>query len=353
MAEISENIGSRFSGTSQFWAGCILTCAAFAILLSIWTANEIGQPAPHNAYHKDASTTDVQGDDLGLYRVINARIWAGEDYYSAAISAQRENGYPTKPFITVRLPTLAWIGAWLGPVVMRILLFVLAGFTLLIWAKRLEYAMRPIWQRVIALCALASALIPCVTPDIYLMHEFWAGLLVALSLGLYRVDNIWPAVAAAAAALAMREMALPFVLLMTALSVLERRWREAAVWTLLIALFAAAMVAHANKVNMLIDAGDLSSPGWSRFGGWPLAIRALILTGIAKLLLACSLFGWIGWHSETGLRGMLYLAGYSVLLMLFGREQNYYWAFMVAPLSLMGLAFLPQAASDLWRSVRQ
>src|SRR5690606_12052207 len=52
--------------------------------------------------------------DFDLYQSINRRLTAGEGYYEAALAEQRASGFPTKPFVTVRPPTLAWSSLVLG-----------------------------------------------------------------------------------------------------------------------------------------------------------------------------------------------------------------------------------------------
>ena len=53
------------------------------------------------------------------------------------------------------------------------------------------------------------------------------GLLALLALLLYRRNHWWPALVAAALALAVRELAAPFVLLWLVFALAEQRWREA------------------------------------------------------------------------------------------------------------------------------
>ena len=39
--------------------------------------------------------------------------------------------------------------------------------------------------------------------------------------------------------------------------------------------------------------------------------------------------------------------GYAAMIMLFARPSNFYWAMLVAPTLLAGLAFVPRALTDL------
>ena len=53
-------------------------------------------------------------DDLALYDVAIARIEKGENYYHFIAEEHRKADYPGRPGLAVRLPTLAYLDAWLG-----------------------------------------------------------------------------------------------------------------------------------------------------------------------------------------------------------------------------------------------
>src|SRR3546814_10748823 len=89
-------------------------------------------------------------------------------------------------------------------------------------------------------CAL-----PIFSPALIVFHEGWAALLIALSLALYRKDRWWPSVVLALLALMIRELALPFVLLMGGLALLSLNWREFFAWSAVTLIFAIALWFHA------------------------------------------------------------------------------------------------------------
>ena len=74
---------------------------------------------------------------------------------------------------------------------------------------------------------------------------------------------------------------------------------------------------------------------------------------ISAALLILSLFGWASVKTGWALRATLLLAGYGAMIALFARPDTFYWALITAPLSFVGLAFLPKALTDLAKSVRQ
>jgi hypothetical protein len=68
---------------------------------------------------------------------------------------------------------------------------------------------------------------------------------------------------------------------------------------------------------------------------------------LGAALVPLILLGWASWRSSTGLFGSLLFSGYGLILIVLGRPENFYWALMVAPAFLLGLAFLPEALADL------
>ena len=295
--------------------------------------------------------------DFALYALISREMASGKGYYAAAIEAQRDHNYPTRPFITVRLPTLAWMTALLGPKALHNLMYALLAAIAALFFVRI----RP-----------ALGLVPAVGGGLMVLlggagitanqaasiHELAAGLLIGLAILVYRPSRIWPSVLAAGLALAVRELTLPFVLLWLAFAVVEQRWREAAVVASMIALFFAGLVLHYFAVAALILPTDEASPGWNglmgpafpllslaRFSG--LALFPLWLAGPVGVV---SLFGWLGMGGRTGLLAGMWSAGFFLAMALFARVENVYWVLMILPLYLGGLAFVPRAIGDLLAS---
>ena len=303
--------------------------------------------------------SEHQQSDLGLYRAIIARMRAGEGYYPAAADELRKDDYPLKPFITFRLPTQATLYARLGEPVMIGIEALLALTTLIVWWRRLgEWPLVIQAAGVILFAAGTGGLVEPVTG---LFHESWAALLMALSIGLRRPGHATPAIVAAGAALMMRETALPMVLMMGGMALIERRWKEALGWAVPVILFALYLAWHAHQVAAVLQPGDRPSPGWQALLGLRFALKSLgavsWLSGLvypaAATVLILSLAGWLSVDRGWALRVGLLLAGYAAMLALFSRPDTFYWGLLAAPLSLMGLAFLPRAAVDLAQALRR
>lgn len=299
-------------------------------------------------------------EDLTLYRAIVGRVAAGENYYRAAAEELRAGNYPLKPFVAFRLPTLAVIAAWLGRPIMIALQ--LALFTAMVWAwwVRLDGQFDDNGRRISGAMLAAAGVAAAFSGRYVDLHEVWAGTLIALSLALHRPGRWgWSAVAGALA-LAIRELALPYALLMGAMALFRRSWREFGAWAGISILFGLVLAWHASEVAKVVLPSDPASPGWASLGGWTGFLRTFHLAGplrwlpaaVAAPVIVLALFGWASWKSRTGLAATLFYAGYAVAFMLFGRSNNFYWGLMVAPAFLVGLAFVPRAYSDLASAIR-
>jgi len=296
--------------------------------------------------------------DLRLYLDTTTRVEQGEGYYAAITALQRAHGFPTHPFPTVRLPTLVMAGAWFGWPALRLVLGALLAGTAWLWLR----ALRPLCTPgeaagAVILVILGGAMVA--TPTFVDQHELWAGILLAAAMAL-RLEGRWPlALLCAALALAIRELALPFVLLALASALWERRWREAAGWAALVAAFAVAVAFHASAVAAHVQPGDLPSQGWNALRGPGAALRdigdvtllTLVPPPLRYLLALLPLMGWLAAPGPLARFGLPLFAGYMAMLALFAREQNFYWAIMLLPAYLAGFAFLPRLAKDLGRKL--
>jgi hypothetical protein len=344
-------IRTRFEGWSRGPAIALLIALAVVIGLASWS--------PKAAPGPQLRASPAQHSDLQLYRDIIKGVAAGGDYYQVAAREQRAAGYPLKPFFTFRLPTHATIYAALGERVMIGIVWLLCGGLMIAWWWRLRDQL-PFGMLGASMFLIAGGLGGMLQPVTGLFHESWAGLLLALMIALRRPNRLWPAFVAGGAALMIRELAVPMILAMGGLALIERRWREAAGWALIVILFAGYMVLHASWVSQVVLPGDQPSQGWSRMLGAGFALKSIakvtfgirLPDAIGAILLILSLFGWASVRSGWALRVALLLLGYGTMLALFARADTFYWSLIAAPLSFTGLAFLPAASADLVKAVR-
>jgi hypothetical protein len=354
---IPSSAGSRFEGIRPGAARLLLVLTGCLMAYGIWV---------HASTQKLIQAVPFDKTDYALYSRIVDRVRAGEGYYDAAGAELRAGGYPTRPFLTWRTPTVACVLGRLPKLEgAAFLLFmaamaVPAGAGLLLWSTAVKTQAGP-WLRWIGSAALGLQLL--VTTGVApFQHEAWGGLLVALSLGSHAC-GLWPiSVAAGVLAVFVRELALPLPLIMLALAWWRRRKAETVAWLVGLAAFAAFLGVHAWMVSAHVTPADRMGPGWLQMGGWPFVLktaRANVLllwtpSWVAGLALPLVLLGLAGWPGPTGGRVFLLVACYVVSFLFVGRPAVHaYWGMMYAPLLALGAIFVPGALRDLVRAAGQ
>jgi len=317
-----------------------------------------------------AAAARPRDDDLALYDRVIARIAHGENYYIVAAEEHRAAHYPLRPGVAVRLPTLAYLEMWLGdrgegdarvvPGEAAAAVLLLAA-VMWAWWGRLGTEPGGTRYRMTASALIFMGASLGLNRYHFVLHELWAGMLIALSLGLHRPGRKWlGAVLAAGLALAIREHALPYVILMAATALWRREWKEGAAWLALIAGFFVYLGIHLHLVAQQVRPDDVIGPNWLVVRGLSGWLSCVVLSSnlrflphfVAGPLVMLSLLGWAGWKSPLGGTATLLFLGYGLLFMLAGRADNYYWGAVIAPVMLGGLAFMPRAVKSLVAAAR-
>ncbi|MCJ2188736.1 hypothetical protein [Novosphingobium beihaiensis] len=362
--------GNRFACWSPHLARAVLAILVLLLLASAlvpiakpgsrspWSGPVEG---PVSTASKAGAPDEPYDEDIALYEVAIERIAHGENYYDFIVPEQRSRDYPVNPGLAVRLPTLAYLDAWLGtPGQIAAALALMLGIVAAWWRRFGEEGVSPRARRIATALVFVGASLG-LNRHYFPLHELWAGGLIALSFGLHRIGvngqgGRWTgAFCAAALALAIREHALPFVLLMAAAALWYRNWKEAAAWSALAAVFLAALAVHLSLVARDVLPTDPHSAPWlvmRGLSGWlgnvvqSSNLRWLphFLAGPAVILMT---FGWLGMKGRGGLFGFLLSAGYGVAFMLAGRWDNFYWGAMIAPAMFAGIVFAPRALAEL------
>jgi hypothetical protein len=300
-------------------------------------------------------------DDLALYDIAIERIREGENYYDFILSEHREARYPVRPGLAVRLPTLAYLNAWLGEGGQIGAALLLLAATMLAWWRRLGDEPGGAKRRALAMAFLFLGTSLGLNRYYFTLHELWSGMLLALAFGLHRPGRRWLAsLLVAALAVAIRETALPFILLMAAMALWRRDWKEGAAWSGLAAVFLAALAWHLSIVAAQVLPSDPPSPSWLELRGLSGWLSNLVLSSnlrflphwLAGPLVILAVFGWTGWKSAAGEFGALLYLGYGLAFMIAGRPDNFYWGAMVGPAMLLGLTFAPGALASLAGAAR-
>ncbi len=310
----------------------------------------------------ESSPSDLAANDEGdvaLYRAVIRRMGAGEGFYAANGVEQYQRGYPTRPFLTWRLPIAAWVISGLGETGAANLLRLLGLLAMLAWIQTLMAAGLSRVRVVSGIILLYSSLVLVLPLPTLYMHEAWAATLIALALPLQ--PRAWRlSVLCGLAALAFRELALPFVLVMAVCAYREGHRREAAWWGVGLLAFAIALAFHAWAVSEHLGPEARPGGGWLALGGWTFVLASsqwnVLLAAangwLTPVWLPLALLGAAGRRDPLGQRLLLTVWGYSLAFLFIGRSNNDYWGIVFAPLVAVSLTFAPAALGALVAAAR-
>jgi len=326
----------------------------FALLLALTCGWCLTTKPPPIKTAKKGGYTDVR-----LYHDIAKEVSAGKPYHLAAAELHRAHHYPLKPFVTMRPPTLVWLAAKIGWAGLQMIAFGLVLIAVFCWVIALAGQVHWI-ERVLVGVAVATGSGVVADQGLMALHEYWAGWFTAIALaGVFGWSRKWFWILLPAAlGLAIRELELPFVLLSLAFALFERRGREAAGWVALLLAFAVGLAMHAHEIALLLQPGDLTSPGWHAGQGFSAFLKAVIYTSVlqtlplplALLLAMLPLVGWLALPSRAGVFAALFIFGDVVMISAFSRADTFYWGAIMLPHYFVGFALLPRALWQLWQA---
>jgi hypothetical protein len=306
--------------------------------------------------HLPGANGGPPGTDSALFFRIIGDLRAGRPYYEAITRAQRVYQYPLRPFLAVRLPTLAVAMAAFPVEAARYgAIASLAFVTLLTWLWRLRAQMsRPISFSLTVLL-LAGSAFPAFIRSGYTLHELWSGALIALSLALYQPRR-WPlSFLIGLLALSIRELSAGYFLAMGALAFRDGRREEALAWSLGLLAFLAGLALHAYCLRPYVQPQDSVSPGWLGLAGWRFVLlqmkwNALLMTTpdwMAAVLAPVAVLGLAARAGALNDRLLLVVVGYGAGFLIVGRPDNSYWGLMIAPLWPIGIVWAWPALREL------
>lgn len=302
-----------------------------------------------------SASGDRHGDSATYERIVD-RMKAGEGYYPAAHEELIANGYGTRSVFNWRTPfypTLLSLSPSIG-----VAQGVLAGLGL-VAALMLGYlTLRSADALTTGLAgfALALSLATYFAPGTVLFSETTAGALILLSIAARGLGWRWLALGAAVAALFIRELVAPFVVVSIVLALLERRRGEIVVWGAALAAYGGYFLWHAHMVGTMLGPLDTAYPdGWIQFGGLEFVLGTAQINGafwlmplwVTAMALPLAVLGLVAWPGRTGLMALATVGAYLVLFSAIGKPANVYWGMLYAPLLAPGLAWAPAALRDL------
>lgn len=347
-------INTRFSDLGFYSSIAVVATLLIIIVYGIIVCRPM-LPADKNVNPKDA--------DLKLYQNIAEQIHSGTGYYQAADKELRRMGYATHSVFNWRLPPLAWLLGHLPSIKTgQILAVILSFITLVAWLMifhRYRYGQK---RFLFGGLILSGPLIYALTPGPFLSHEFWAGTLITLSLAVHQRGWRFFSALSGLTALFLRELSLPFVLVMMTISYIEGQRREALIWFIGILVFSGELFLHWSIVSTMITESDLSTQGgWIVFSGWPFVLHTAQMNAylflappwLTAIILPLSVLGLAGWRDALGLRVFCTVGIYVLSFLIVGRPENKYWGLMYAFFMPLGLLYAPYALKDLFKSIRR
>ena len=326
----------RFEKWPKIWLialGCLIF-SGIALSLALPQSRVASNSNPANAGYAD----------VALYQDIAQRVANGENYYTAAITEQRAHDYPLHPFVTVRLPTQALILANFDKKFYTLAMGIIGFSAMLVWGYRISEQTGRSTLAVLIVFPIMLSTTALGFTKLDLLHESAAALLIALAIAMRTADRFFVSALLALFAALLRETAIAFPAMMLVLALWEKKYREATMWAIVLAIFGIVIVVHANMVAAVISQQDLHSPGWSGLLGWAFALDAIrsysvlifLPYWVTALILPMSLVGWLFWRAPTGLRAFGIVCGYTLMVALFARANTSYWAIMITPLLISG-----------------
>lgn len=368
VARGGDSEGDRFAHWPRLRARLALLALLLALVASALVPIAAGKSEVKTRTFVDNIVGDTanepkrpRDDDLALYDRAIVRVANGENYYDFIVDEHRRANYPVTPGLAVRLPTLAYLDAWLGVPGQIAAAVVLLLAVLAAWWRRLGEEPGGARRRTLAMSLLFVGASLGLNRYFFTLHELWSGMLLALAFGLHRAGPAsgrgrwYAAFAVAALALAIREHALPFVLLMAVMAFWQRDWKQGAAWTALAVVFLAMLAWHLQIIAAQVLPSDRASDPWLAMRGLSGWLSNVVLSSNLRFLphwlagpaIILMIAGWASWKSPAGLFGTLLYLGYGLAFMIAGRPDNFYWGAMIAPAMFIGLAFVPRAIASL------
>jgi hypothetical protein len=127
----------RFANWQIRPARLLLLAMLLMLIASVMVPITTGRaPVKAPEVSADTDAPRKRDPDLALYDRIIARVGNGENYYAVVGEEHRRGNYPVTPGLAVRLPTLAFIAAWLGETGQKAAAVLLLLGVVAVWWRR-------------------------------------------------------------------------------------------------------------------------------------------------------------------------------------------------------------------------
>ena len=336
---MGASMATRLAGLS-LWQRCLALAivAAGMLMLSSFTL----QPMPPAT---GAAPGAAGQGDLASYQRIIEMMRAGEGYYRAAHEVLVADGYGTRSVFNWRTPAWPMLLAALPPGWGQGVLaaVALAGLLLAYAVARRDGGLAP---ALLVLVGVGGSLGGLASPESVVFSEPAAGTLILFSIAAYGMGWRAAGVAAALAALFLRELAAPCVVVAALLALRERRWGEVGAFLVGGLAYAGYFGWHWSCVMQQLGPADRDyAEGWLQFGGLRFLVSAAGFNGLWSLaphwlpavLVPLGVLGLWAWRG--GMLALVTVAAFLLLFAVVGKPFNYYWGALFTPLLMLGAAW--------------
>jgi hypothetical protein len=285
-------------------------------------------------------------EDVHLYQAIVSDLRAGGAYYDVVGNELRARGFAVRPVFNWREPLLYRTMAALPWWAIRSTIVALTILLVLYVIVQPYPRFTPLF--------VAHGLIGVAAIDPLYFTELWAGVCLALSAVALAARRSIEGVAWAIVALAIRELAAPYCVVMTLYAAWRRDWREVRAWMVGALVFALYYGWHAwHAMPRILPSDRVHEESWLYFGGVVFLLRVIQATGLLFFLpapvFASVIVFLVGawWADRMPMHVRLAVVTYAVFFMCVGQPFDVYWGYLIAPVLALWGAYAPQGIQAL------